>query len=1039
MGLLTNQENRKRIASYSSEVSFPLLDALRNDEYTIYLKKEDSSIIFVAFNKLLNSNSQNILFLHTNLNGEMIINQNNLDYGDSIILLKYLMEKEEEALKNGNDALKNLYLPLGESFVEDLYLDEKTRHKKLRAREYFLDFVSRQELSSLQEKEVEEKYQVVYSFSTSYEYFKRNGEDGIILGITVLLNNGRKRTIQKVSYFLDSFVSGAKYNQGGLDIYTSEKYYTEKDYEILTFFAKRRKSNYYDTSLLPSDFGTFLLLYKGNNIIFDNKNVHIDDEMIEEEFSLDENGNIIFPKFQYYITYNSYIIEFTVTNIRIHKFKDPLLARLTSYLAKKDDRELSFIKDLVIKEAKRSKNFRINSTEGYSIALYVDMIDNRFLSFDTKYIYKEEEINKETFLENANNALIFEHFKEELDKICALESGLEKEEGRVLKFLSSEYDDLSRFTKLYFSSKLKSLKQSNVPTISVQVKYDNDFLSLDFDMEDFTKEEMEEILKAYRHKRKFYLVHNHMVKLPEQYDIIDSLLEFSSDYDISISEIKEGNLPRYAYFSLASLEGNDFKIKKDKFIDEFIDKMMNYDSVNLSLTPAINEKMRPYQEKGIKWLKTLYELKLGAILADDMGLGKSLQTVGLISEISSDKPILIICPKSVTYNWAKEIEIWSSKEKVEVLTDAKEIRESKIKKIKNDKRIIYITSYDSLRNDLELYNEKDFSLLVADEAQFIKNAYAKKAQAIKSINADFKLALTGTPIENSLADLWSIFDFIMKGYLSNFENFKRKYITDDTKLETLRKKVSPFILRRVKKDVLKDLPKKEVLVQTLSMNEEERKLYDVTLKDARRKLEIADSSFSMFPVLTSLREICVDPMMFYEGIKETSTKFEFVLEMVKEGILSHHKFLIFSAFSSVLHHLEKVLKENEISNYLIDGQVSADDRITFASDFNENDEINVMLVSLKAGGTGLNLHGADIVIHLDPWWNFASEEQATDRAHRIGQKRPVTVYKLIMHNSIEEKVMKLQELKKELNSAVIAIDQDTAKKITKEDIKFLLS
>ena len=1029
MGLLVNKHNQEFILANRNDIDEDLYSSLKNNEYHLFVKKEDFNLVFIACNDHGKS-------IKATFSSEGITSYNNSYFFQRVTLVKYLYDLEEEVSSLGKEALYNLYLPLGEAFASDLLLDEKTRREKLMVRDNFTSFLKDEDLDRFISNKGEiEQYNISYSFSryeAEYNHY--------VNGLTIIINydNNHKRTINNLEFFFSSFISNSIYEQGGKEFSTKKEYYSPLDYEILSLLA-RNSSGYRGDMYVDDDiFASFLLLYKGHIFSYNHEPSLIEAKEREEDFILDDNSEFLFTRYDEYISSDKYIFEYISHHFIIHHYKDPLLAKLAAHLSCYNEKEINYIHDLILETANKSINFRIKRSAGYNIHLYVDLTDKDELILETKYYLQEEEISKEQYLEINNNELFYNHYLKELERLNIKENGKIVNEGIILTFLTSSYTDLSRYCLLYLSSRIKNISKTTLPSITVSIKLENDWLGLDLGNEEFTKEEMEEILLAYKHKKKFFLVKDKLVTFNDN-ESLSSLIEMANDYDIKLEDLYNGHFPKYAYFSLLNYSDQNIKIAQNQYIEEFTSKLSSYLDTPLSLNDKTKANIRPYQEKGIKWLKTLYELNLGAILADDMGLGKSLQTVGLISEIKEDKPILIICPKSVTYNWANEIKLWGNSEEVVVLTDNKSLRQNKVKEIDNDKRVIYITSYDSLRNDLDFYENKSFSILVADEAQFIKNAYAKKAKAIKNIDAHFKLALTGTPIENSLSDLWSIFDLIMKGYLSSFDKFKNKYMSSEGMNEALRKKVSPFILRRIKDDVLKDLPKKEILVQTISMNEEERSLYDASLINAREKLKNSDTSFSMLPVLTSLREICVDPMVFYDGFKSLSSKFNFLLDVIPSALESGHKFLIFSSFASVLHHLEKVLDKANIKSYLIDGEVNALSRINYASNFNESNDINVMLVSLKAGGTGLNLHGADIVIHLDPWWNFASEEQATDRAHRIGQKRPVTVYKLIMHNSIEEKVMLLQEKKKELNQEIIGIDKDNSIKISKEDIKYLLS
>ena len=331
-------------------------------------------------------------------------------------------------------------------------------------------------------------------------------------------------------------------------------------------------------------------------------------------------------------------------------------------------------------------------------------------------------------------------------------------------------------------------------------------------------------------------------------------------------------------------------------------------------------------------------------------------------------------------------------------------------------------------------------MLILDEAQNIKNPHAKKSFAVKSIQSKYRLALTGTPIENSAIDLFSIFDFLMEGYLGNEKEFFSRYggVPDKEKSNELYNKIKPFYLRRKKEDVLSDLPPKTVEVVSITMDEEESKIYKANLEKARIESN-EGNPIAILATITKLRTISVDTPAFFEGANFISSKLQYSIDKIKQGLETGHKFIVFSSFTKVLHHLNELLNNENIPNKIIEGDTPAKERVSISEDFNKKNDFGVVLVSLKAGGTGLNLYGADMVIHLDPWWNVAAEEQASDRAHRIGQTRPVTVYKLVAFNTIEEKVLKLQEIKAGIVSSLIKEGDAGITKLSKEDIKFLLS
>ena len=404
-------------------------------------------------------------------------------------------------------------------------------------------------------------------------------------------------------------------------------------------------------------------------------------------------------------------------------------------------------------------------------------------------------------------------------------------------------------------------------------------------------------------------------------------------------------------------------------------------------------------------------------------------------------------PSSLTLNWQNEANKFASNLKTLVIRGSLQERKSRIKDIENYDLVI--TSYDLLKRDIELYREKNytFKYIIADEAQYLKNSNTKNAKAIKEIKAETRYALTGTPIENSLAELWSIFDFIMPGYLFTYRKFKNMYETpivkdeNEATMKKLKMLIEPFVLRRNKKEVLTELPEKTVTVLSNEMNDEQQNLYLTYLVRAKQeiseKIEIngfENSQMQILAALTRLRQICCHPSLFINDYNEGSSKLDQCIEIIEEAINGGHKILLFSGYTSMFEIIEKELKRRNIKYFKLTGATKVDDRITMVDEFNENSDIKLFLISLKAGGTGLNLTGADMVIHYDPWWNISTENQATDRAYRIGQKNNVQVYKLITKNSIEEKIYELQEKKAKLADNMLDTKTTFINKFSREEI-----
>lgn len=408
---------------------------------------------------------------------------------------------------------------------------------------------------------------------------------------------------------------------------------------------------------------------------------------------------------------------------------------------------------------------------------------------------------------------------------------------------------------------------------------------------------------------------------------------------------------------------------------------------------------------------------------------------------------MVVCPSSLSLNWLAELGKFAGNIKAMVIRGNVASRKEQIGEIPNYD--VIITSYDLLKRDIEEYTKKDyeFRYLIADEAQYMKNSNTQNAKAIKQIRAMTRYALTGTPIENSLSELWSIFDFLMPGYLFSYKKFKENYEMpiikneDMERMNKLRMLIEPFVLRRTKKQVLTELPDKTVTVLNNEMEDEQQKVYLTYLAQAKSELNdvinsqgFENSQIQILSALTRLRQICCHPSLFLDNYKGESSKLNQCIEIVKDAIESGHKILLFSTYTSMFEIIEKELRKEEIQYFKLTGQTKVDRRIELVDEFNKNEDIKVFLISLKAGGTGLNLTGADMVIHYDPWWNLSAENQATDRAYRIGQKNNVQVYKLITKNSIEEKIFDLQEKKAKLIDNVLDTKTSFISKLSKEDI-----
>jgi superfamily II DNA or RNA helicase len=466
--------------------------------------------------------------------------------------------------------------------------------------------------------------------------------------------------------------------------------------------------------------------------------------------------------------------------------------------------------------------------------------------------------------------------------------------------------------------------------------------------------------------------------------------------------------------------------------------------------PELKAELRHYQEAGLSWLWFLYRHGLSGVLADDMGLGKTVQALSLLLKIKKEHghaPSLVVAPTSVLPNWEREVERFAPD--LETLVWHGADRRDYVERLQHADLVL--TSYALMRRDVEELRKVSFRTVILDEAQNIKNADSATAQACKSVSAEHRIALTGTPLENRLSELWSLFDFLMPGFLGNAETFSDRYehpITVQGDMETrerLKKRIHPFILRRLKTEVAKDLPPKTEVVTWVDMDAGQQALYREVLEESRRKVfETIDkvgfnkSRISILSALMKLRQVCCDPRLLKlpPGTSlPPSAKLERFSELVDELVREGHRALVFSQFTEMLEILTAQADEKKLPYLYLDGRTK--DRIGKVDAFNAPDGPPVFFISLKAGGTGLNLTAADYVIHYDPWWNPAVEDQATDRTHRIGQTRAVFAYKLITRGTVEEKILGLQQRKRELAAGVLGTDEDVGKALTERDVEEL--
>ena len=582
-------------------------------------------------------------------------------------------------------------------------------------------------------------------------------------------------------------------------------------------------------------------------------------------------------------------------------------------------------------------------------------------------------------------------------------------------------------------------------------------------VEDIPKKDLIEILSRYQKKKKYYRLKNgDFVDIDD--DKIAVISEIQRGLGIKDSEFQEENiyLPKYRalYLDTQLKENQSIPVIKNREFKSLLRNMKTIEDNDFEIPEKMENILREYQKRGFLWIKTLKENGFGGILADDMGLGKTLQVITfLLSEqIENEKKennrtssglcrSLIVAPASLVLNWKSEIDHFAPELPVQIIIGNAEERKKMIQQAGENE--ILVTSYDLLKRDISAYSGLRFANQIIDEAQFIKNYGTQAAKTVRKIQADFKLALTGTPVENRLSELWSIFEYIMPGFLYTYQKF-RKEIEQQVVIEPdgeaakrLKKMVHPFILRRLKKDVLTDLPDKIEKNTYINLEEEQQRLYDAHVKrlqlllDKQTEEEFKTSKIVILSEITKLRQICCCPALIYEDYPYFSAKENLCVDLIHKAAEAGHKILLFSQFTSMLDRLEERFQQEKISFYKLTGSTSKEKRLQMVEQFNK-DDTTVFCISLKAGGTGLNLTAADIVIHYDPWWNLAVQNQATDRAHRIGQENVVTVYKLIAKGTIEENIVKLQEKKMALADQIIGGEEMGSGSFSKEELLELL-
>lgn len=827
--------------------------------------------------------------------------------------------------------------------------------------------------------------------------------------------------------------------------------------KVITFLASFASSEQYSKKelfLTPIKFERLIELHKKKYLHIgsynENSNYFVTETKVSPKLFLDENFmltikgalDLIEGYTKDYLLINNKIVE--VDN------NDPAYRKLLSLVMKDKGLSFKYIKDVFEKKIypRFSENIEISpevadkiKTGKYQIESYFDLNDEGII-LQSKYFKDGKEIQ----LSKINDVPY--KIKRYLSYIKNLGFVDDKinDPSHMYNFLHADLTDLKKISDIYLSDNIKDVKTKKMQRVSARMSYKTGMLDICFEESGFSDEELFKIINSLKKKIRFVKLNKNTIIEVDEEDA-EKLLNTINTFKLDPKKLNETqNVPLYQTLKIASDDLDIIDYTIDDSLKKLINEIVEFKKLDIKVPSSLKNVLREYQVDAYKWMKVLSKHNFCGVLADDMGLGKTLEVISVILSSEEKKPSLIVCPKSLCYNWKNEFSLWAKElDVVNVIGNIND-RKDIISKIDEKKKVIYISSYDSLRNDIDLYKNVKFNYLILDEAQSIKNHNTLKAKSVKKIKSIHRFVLTGTPIENSVVDLWSIFDFLMPEYLGDYSNFRSRYEeavvsgNADEVSGALIRKISPFVLRRTKKEVLKDLPDKIETIQIASMEEKQRLIYEAQLRKTREILTNPKASkIEILSSLTRLRQICVHPQLYLDNYDGRSAKFDLLMELLEDYIATDHKVIIFSQFTSAFTLLEPLLNDKKYEYFLLTGKTSAEDRISMANRFNDKDDKHkVFLVSLKAGGTGLNLIGDDIVIHLDPWWNYAVENQATDRAHRIGQKNVVQVIKMICENSIEQKVIELQRIKKEVAERIILSDEENYNNINLTDLKYLL-
>ena len=731
-------------------------------------------------------------------------------------------------------------------------------------------------------------------------------------------------------------------------------------------------------------------------------------------------------------------------------------ARLTALLMRSDDRRFTFPRNqlsrvtgellptlmrrhaVVLEEALERKMIRLP----LKARIYLDKVGDD-IAAKVNFIYGDTVLNPFS-LDKEEPALLLHDAMGERRVLEAMgDAGFRVRKGyvyvageeSVYQFLTQGVQALSQQAELFLSADFKRMSP-RTPSLRAALSGVNGRLELKLYDDETPIEELAAILSAIRSRKQYFRYKDGSFISLNNTEAWQSLAQAALEAaheDSALCDLK----PYRAAYLQALMQSNTLPVD----IDQAAQQMASPPILPLE-SPVTG--LHPYQQRGFEWLIQLRQLGMGGILADEMGLGKTVQTIAAIRHSvereQERRPSIIVMPTSLLYNWQSEFKRFAPDVKVRIVAGGRSKRQLLLEDfMKPDAPDVLLTSYPLIRQDIDLLREIPFRYAVLDEAQFIKNTLSLSARAVKRLQAQTRLALSGTPMENNVAELFSLFDFVLPGYLPKAREFLRRY-DGGRNADDLMARIRPFLMRRLKKDVMSQLPPKIESLIPVTMPSDQRKVYNAVLAQKRLRLEglmehsqLSFGRAQVLQALMELRQICCHPSLVLPHYTGESGKLTLLMDILPEALADGHRVLIFSQFTQMLKILRRSLNQEGIQTLYLDGDTKPEERQELTERFNSGG-VPVFLISLKAGGTGLNLTGADTVIHFDPWWNPSSEDQAADRAHRLGQEKPVQVLRLVMQGSVEEQVLQMSRSKRRLFEKLITPGEVMPQKLSQNDI-----